>query len=60
LHRWEQPLAGIALCCFVQSSLAQDALTAPVAASDNDDVDGDETDKDENPVGAVRTSGAAI
>jgi Fe(3+) dicitrate transport protein len=40
-------LAGIALCCFVQSSLAQDALTAPVAASDNDDVDGDETDKDE-------------
>src|SRR6266496_3901560 len=36
-------LAGIALWCFVESSLAQDALTAPVAASDNDDVDEDET-----------------
>jgi Fe(3+) dicitrate transport protein len=36
-------LAGIALCCFVESSLSQDALTAPVAASDNDDVEGDET-----------------
>src|SRR6266542_7111765 len=37
-------LAAIALYCFVESSLAQDALTSPVAASDNDDVDGDETD----------------
>ncbi len=36
-------LAGIAFCCFVDSSLAQDALTATVPASDNDDVDGDET-----------------
>jgi len=36
-------LAGIALYCFVESSLAQDALTAPVAESDTDDVDGDET-----------------
>jgi hypothetical protein len=36
-------LAGIALWCFVESSLAQDALTAPVAATDNDDVDEDET-----------------
>ena len=41
-------LAGIALCCFVESSLAQDALTASIAASDSDDVDGEETDsKDE-------------
>src|SRR4029434_7966456 len=36
-------LAGIALCCFVESSLAQDALTASIAASDNDNDDGDET-----------------
>jgi Fe(3+) dicitrate transport protein len=36
-------LAGMALYCFVESSLAQDALTVPVAASDNNDVDGDET-----------------
>ena len=40
-------LAAIVLCCFVESSLGQDALTAPVAESDSDDVD-DETDsKDE-------------
>jgi Fe(3+) dicitrate transport protein len=37
-------LAGIALCCFVESSLAQDALTTSVTASENDDVDGDEDD----------------
>ncbi len=40
-------LTAIAFCCFVESGLAQDALTAPVAASDNDEVDGDDTDKDE-------------
>jgi Fe(3+) dicitrate transport protein len=39
-------LAAIALCCFVESSLAQDALTSPVA--ENDDVDADDADdKDE-------------
>jgi hypothetical protein len=36
-------LAGIALYCLVESSLAQDALTVPVALSDNDDEDGDDT-----------------
>ena len=41
-------LAGIALCCFVQSSLAQDALTASIAASDNDDVEGDDTEDDKS------------
>lgn len=35
-------LAAIALCCFVESSPAQDALTASIATSDNDDVDGDD------------------
>src|ERR1700757_1851824 len=41
-------LAAIALYCFVESSLAQDALTAPLAASENDDVDADGADdKDE-------------
>ena len=39
-------LAAIALCCFVESSLGQDALTIPVA--ENDDVDADDADdKDE-------------
>jgi hypothetical protein len=36
-------LASIALCCFVESSLGQDALTAPVAESDSDDAERDET-----------------
>jgi Fe(3+) dicitrate transport protein len=40
-------LAAIVLCCFVDSSLGQDALTTPVAESDSDDVDGDDTGKDE-------------
>ena len=40
-------LAAIAFCCFVESGLGQDALTALVAECDGDDVDGDDTDKDE-------------
>jgi Fe(3+) dicitrate transport protein len=40
-------LAGIPFCCFVESSLAQDALTASVAASDNDNVDGDEASSED-------------
>jgi hypothetical protein len=35
-------LAGIAFYCFVESTLAQDALTIPVA--ENDDVDADDAD----------------
>jgi len=42
-------LAAIAFCCFVESSLAQDALAIPVAASDNDDVDGEDTDSGRSP-----------
>jgi Fe(3+) dicitrate transport protein len=38
-------MAGIALSCFVESSLAQEALTAPVGANDNDDLDGDDADE---------------
>src|SRR5262249_61957999 len=36
-------LAGIALSCFVDPTLAQDALTASIAVSDIDDVDDDDT-----------------
>ncbi len=40
-------LVGIALCCFVESSLAQEAFAAPVASSDDDDADRQDTgDKD--------------
>ena len=35
-------MAGIALCCFVESSLSQDAVTACMAANDTDDVDGED------------------
>ena len=41
-------LAGIALCCFVESSFAQDALVASLDATENDDRDAeDKDDKDE-------------
>jgi Fe(3+) dicitrate transport protein len=41
-------LAGIALCCFIESSLAQDALDASIAATENDERDAeDKDDKDE-------------
>jgi Fe(3+) dicitrate transport protein len=36
-------LAAIVLCCSVESSFAQDALVASLAASDNDDIDGDKS-----------------
>ena len=36
--------AAIALFCFMESSFAQDALVASIAASDNDDTDADDKD----------------
>jgi hypothetical protein len=45
-------LAGIALCCFIESSLAQDALDASLAATKNDERDAeDKTIKTKNPAG---------
>jgi Fe(3+) dicitrate transport protein len=38
-------LVGIALGCFVESSLAQEALAPPANSSDNDGVDDDDADK---------------
>jgi hypothetical protein len=41
-------LAAIAVCCFVESSFAQDALVASLDATENDDRDAeDKDDKDE-------------
>ena len=37
-------LVGIALCCFVESSLAQEALAPPATSSDNDRVEDDDAD----------------
>ena len=48
-------LAAIALCCFVESSLGQDALTVPVAESDSDDADDEPTTRMKNPAGAAHT-----
>jgi hypothetical protein len=54
-------LAAIALYCFVESSLAQDAFTLPVAESDNDDIDGDDIGgKTISPVGVAQTRMAAL
>jgi hypothetical protein len=50
-------LAAIALCCFVDSSRGQDALTAPVAESDSDDVDSETDSKDEKSRSRKRGSG---
>jgi Fe(3+) dicitrate transport protein len=41
-------LAAIALCSFVESGLAQDAVAAAVTANENDDMDGDEGDSSDN------------
>jgi Fe(3+) dicitrate transport protein len=34
-------LVGMALCCFIETSLAQDAVAVPVTTSDDDDTNGD-------------------
>ena len=52
-------LAGIALCCFGESSLAQDAITVPAAARDNDDVDRDDKD-DKSLRGRSHKSGGVV
>ena len=49
-------LAAIALCCFVESSLGQDALMSLLPRSDDDDAD-DKDDKDEKSDGALDKSG---
>ena len=53
-------LAGIALCCFVESSLAQDALTASIAESDNDDVESDDTKDDKSRRRRSHKSGSNV
>jgi Fe(3+) dicitrate transport protein len=54
-------LVGIALCCLVESSWAQEALTAPVGASDNDDADGEDSDgKDKSRRRGSRKNGKVV
>src|SRR6185436_5628385 len=49
-------LAVIALCCFVESSFAQDALVASLDATDKDDSDADDKDDKDEKSGTRRTS----
>ena len=55
-------LAGIALCCLVESSLAHEALALPVAAGDNDGVDDDDADDKDDKSHRRRpaTSGSVV
>jgi Fe(3+) dicitrate transport protein len=54
-------LAGIALCCFVESSLAQDALIASLNATENDDSDAeDKDDRDDKSRRRSRPSGNLV
>jgi len=48
-------LAGIALCCFVESSFAQDALIASLNATENDDSDSEDKDDGDDKSGRRRT-----
>jgi outer membrane receptor for Fe3+-dicitrate len=48
-------LAGIALCCFVESSFAQDALIASLNATENDDSDAKDKDDRDDKSGKRRT-----
>ena len=48
-------LAGIALCFFVESSFAQDALVASLNATENDDSDAEDKDDRDNKSGRRRT-----
>ena len=48
-------LAVIALCCFVESSFAQDALVTSLAATENDDRDAEDKDDKDEKSGRRRT-----
>ena len=48
-------LAGIALCCFVESTFAQDAVVASLDATENDDRDAEDKDDKDEKSGRHRT-----
>ncbi len=52
-------LAGIALCCFIESSFGQDAVVASIAESDADDAD-DSDGKDDKSRRRSRPSGNLV
>ncbi len=48
-------LTGIALCCFVESTFAQDAVVASLDATENDDRDAEDKDDKDEKSGRHRT-----
>src|SRR5262245_9178177 len=48
-------LAAIALCCFIESSFAQDAIDASLGATENDDSDAEDKDDRDEKSGRRRT-----
>src|SRR6476620_3141376 len=52
-------LAGIALCCFIESSFGQDAVVASIAESDTDDTD-DSEGRDDKSRRRSRSSGNLV
>jgi len=53
-------LAGIALCCFIDSGFAQDAVVAPIAESDADDADDSDDRDDKSRRSRSRPSGNLV
>jgi hypothetical protein len=53
-------LAGIALCCFVESGFAQDAVFAPIAEGDADDADDGDGKDDKSHRPRSRPSGNVV
>src|SRR6476620_9862200 len=48
-------LAAIALCCFVESTFAQDAVVASLEATENDDREAEDKDDKDEKSGRNRT-----
>ena len=53
-------LAGIALCCFIESGFAQDAVVASIAESDADDADDSDDGDDKSHRSRSRPSGNLV
>ncbi|HEX4707696.1 MAG TPA: TonB-dependent receptor plug domain-containing protein [Candidatus Udaeobacter sp.] len=53
-------LAGIALCCFIESGFAQDAVVASIAESDTDDADDSDGRDDKSRRPRSRSSGNLV
>jgi Fe(3+) dicitrate transport protein len=53
-------LAGIALCCFIESGFGQDAVVAPIMESDSDDADDTDGRDDQSARPRARPNGNLV